>query len=120
MKSCRTCERPLPPGHAEGRRPARLFGSALQDESLETPSDGPTEDPSLDLDDFELLGEPGRGGTVVVYCARQRRLNRVVALKTLHGAALAIRDAFARLQIESQAIGRWDHPHIVALTRLGQ
>lgn len=120
MKSCRTCERPLPPGHAGGSCPACVFGSALRDEHLEPSSDGPTEDSPLDLGDFELLEELGRGGTGVVYRARQRRLNRIVALKTLHGAALTSRDAFARLQIESQAIARLDHPHIVPLYEVGR
>lgn len=117
---CARCQRPLPMGHAGGNCPACLFGSALSDEPLELPADGVAEEMPMELGDYEILGEIGRGGTSVVYRARQRRLNRLVALKTLHGSALISRDAFERLQTEAQAVARLDHPNIVPLFEVGR
>jgi WD40 repeat protein/tRNA A-37 threonylcarbamoyl transferase component Bud32 len=70
--------------------------------------------------DYEIEAEIGRGGAGIVYRARHRGLNRVVALKTLHGASLGRRDAFQRLQIESKAVARLEHPHIVPLYEIGR
>lgn len=117
---CARCQRPLPVGHVAGNCPACLFGSALHDEPLESAVEDLGDEPPGELGDYEILGEIGRGGTSVVYRARQRRLNRIVALKTLHGSAVSSRDAFERLQTEAQAVARLDHPHIVPLYEVGR
>lgn len=72
------------------------------------------------LPDFEVHEEIGRGGTSVVYRARQRSVNRWVALKLLHGGAVYGRDSHHRLQIEAEAVGRLEHPHIVPLYEIGE
>lgn len=107
-------------GHLGGNCAPCLFGSALGDEPVDLPTEALADEMPAELGDYEILGEIGRGGTSVVYRARQRRLNRIVALKTLHGSALTSRDAFERLQTEAQAVARLDHPHIVPLYEVGR
>jgi serine/threonine protein kinase len=69
------------------------------------------------LDHFEHLG---RGGMGVVYKARQRNLNRPVAVKILppsSGADPAFAERFTR---EAQALARLNHPNIVQVHDFGR
>jgi serine/threonine protein kinase len=69
---------------------------------------------------FEIIGELGRGGMGVVYRARQRSLERVVALKVLapHLAAdTAFRERFRR---EAITAARLRHPNIVTVFEAGE
>ena len=71
--------------------------------------------PQLEI--HELLGQGGMGA---VYKARQRRLDRLVALKILP-PEVAGYPAFAeRFTREAQALGRLNHPHIVTLHDFGE
>jgi len=69
---------------------------------------------------LEILECLGRGGMGVVYKARQKTLDRMVALKIL--APERVRDPqFAgRFEREAQALARLDHPHIVTVHDFGQ
>ena len=65
--------------------------------------------------DYEILRELGRGGTAVVYLARERDLGREVALKVIRSTYVEDRDATARLMREARTVARLQHPNIVLL-----
>jgi WD40 repeat protein len=65
------------------------------------------------LPDFEILGEVGRGGMGVVYKARQRADDRLVALKVIRKDRLLDEEAVRRFRREAQAAARANHRNIV-------
>jgi serine/threonine protein kinase len=92
--------------------------------AVSTAEPGETDDaPALTagavIGDFELEGELGRGGMGVVYKARQRSLNRRVALKVLPPALAADPTALARFRRETAALARCDHSSLVKILTSG-
>lgn len=70
--------------------------------------------------DLEFLREIGRGGMGIVYEARQTRLNRLVAVKTLPGAGVARPDFVRRFRAEAEAAALLRHPNIVTVHEYGE
>jgi ABC-type phosphate/phosphonate transport system substrate-binding protein/tRNA A-37 threonylcarbamoyl transferase component Bud32 len=80
----------------------------------DTPQESPV--PARTIQDFELLEQVGMGGMGVVYRARQRSLNREVAIKMLlHKSDRG----FSRFRIEAEAGAKLQHPNIVPIYEIG-
>lgn len=81
---------------------------------------GPDREGPRMFGNFELMGELGRGGSGVVYRARQVALGREVAIKFLLDGAFAGEESIARFKAEAAAAAELRHPHIVTIHEVGQ
>ena len=65
------------------------------------------------LGKYRILKLLGKGGMGQVFQARHAKLDRIVALKTLTQAHVALPESLERFEREMKAVARLDHPNIV-------
>ncbi|MDY0165357.1 MAG: serine/threonine-protein kinase [Thermoguttaceae bacterium] len=104
-----------------------LEGMAPDDEAPEPTEDGATAVPPSGLGglpaefgQYELIEEIGRGGMGVVYKARQKGLDRLVAVKMILAGQLAAPEHVRRFHSEAKTAAQLQHAGIVHVHDVGQ
>jgi len=111
-------------GRERERRARREYGPVGQASTLlssEIPAGAPTPGDDAPLvEGYEILGRLGQGGMGVVYKARQRGLDRMVALKMVRAGLHAGPEQLTRFRIEVRAVARLRHPNVVQVYDVGE
>jgi len=95
-------------------------GATIAPNNSQTRMLGSLEDFGDSFGDYKLLEEIGRGGMGVVYRARQKSLNREVAIKMILSGGLADEEAIERFYGEAQAVAQLRHSNIVMVHEVGE
>src|SRR5271154_1280054 len=126
MPKCPQCGAVLPPDAPDGLCPKCVMALNLQTETAFT-GEPAAKSPPLPPDQIaphfpqlEILECLGRGGMGVVYKARQKTLNRLVALKLLAPERVGDAKFAERFTREAQALAALNHPNIVTIYDFGQ
>lgn len=124
MATCQVCATPLPAGSrfcfACG---TQVSNPGEHEHAPETPSRAQEFLARLRDrlgDEYEIEREIGRGGMGIVYLAREKALDRHVALKVLPPALAFDESIGERFLREARLAARLDHPNIVPIHRVGQ
>jgi serine/threonine-protein kinase len=70
--------------------------------------------------EYEILEELGRGGMAIVYRARERQLDREVAIKVLPFSLAFDAEFVERFQREARTAAQLEHPNIIPIYRVGR
>jgi predicted Ser/Thr protein kinase len=97
----------FPTGTDTGGKPVTFIPPKIEELSAKFPQ-------------LEILEFIGQGGMGAVYKARQKQLDRIVALKILPPQAASGPGFAERFAREARAMAKLNHPHIVTLYEFGQ
>ncbi|HIK94143.1 MAG TPA: serine/threonine protein kinase [Planctomycetes bacterium] len=131
---CPKCGAPLPADVAPGHCPKCLMqvGFESQDQAVADPAEAPTavsghSGVTWDLDqlaslfpELEIIKQVGIGGMGVVYQARQKQLDRFVAVKLVRPDLCDDPTFSERFTREARAMARLSHPAIINVFDFGQ
>ena len=70
--------------------------------------------------EYDILEELGRGGMAMVYRARDRQLEREVAIKVLPFSLAFDAEFVERFQREARTAAHLEHPNIISIYRVGR
>jgi serine/threonine protein kinase len=70
--------------------------------------------------EYEIIEELGRGGMALVYRAKDRHLEREVAIKVLPFSLAFDSEFVERFQREARTAAQLEHPNIIAIYRVGR
>ncbi len=70
--------------------------------------------------EYDILEELGRGGMAIVYRARERQLEREVAVKVLPFSLAFDAEFVERFQREARTAAQLEHPNIIPIYRVGR
>ena len=71
-------------------------------------------------DEYEILDELGRGGMAIIYKARDKQLDRDVAIKVLPFSLTFDEQFVERFQREARTAAKLEHPHIIPIYSVGK
>lgn len=110
-----------PPGNLYSWRPRVPVSETVRGASPEPQAQAELEAIRTALaSEYDVVEELGRGGMAVVYLARDRQLDREVALKALPRNLVHDAGLVERFQREARIAAQLEHPHIVPIYRVGR
>src|SRR5207247_94815 len=71
-------------------------------------------------DEYEIVDELGRGGMAIVFKAREKQLERDVAIKVLPFSLAFDKEFVERFQREARTSAKLEHPSIIPIYRVGK